>query len=255
MHKLLLDLPAQLDTDRLVVRKYAKGDGRGLHLLLERHANREFLRENVSEVASITTEEEAEIKVRKHQAEWMARHRFVLGIWLRDENEYVGEIWIEPKNWEVPSFEIGWFLDRGHQGQGIATEAAQRSLEFLFNDLGAHKVSAISRDTNPKSSKLAERLGFHKEGYLRECGIEDGKRYGLFHYGMLRTEFSGARRLDSSANQGGKTTKGVTSPPSLPEGGRMSTGERSRVLIPQASNLPQSRDLAHSSKVCHPTSG
>ncbi len=190
LHKLLLDIPTRLDTERLVVRKYEEGDGRELYLLLERNGNRELLKENVEEVSSIKTEEEAEIRVRKLSAEWFARDRFVMGIWLKSEDKCVGEIWIEPKKWEVPSFEIGWFLDRGYQRRGIATEAVQRSLRFLFNDLDAHKVIVITRDTNPKSSMLAERLGFRREGHLRESGIENGKRYGLFYYGMLRTEFS-----------------------------------------------------------------
>jgi len=196
LHKLLLDIPTRLDTERLVVRKYEEGDGRGLYLLLERNDNREFLKENVEEVSSIKTEEEAEIKARKHSAEWFARDRFVMGIWLKSGGTYVGEIWIEPKKWEVPSFEIGWFLDKGYQGKGIATEAARRSLTFLFNDLNAHKVIVITRDSNTRSCKLAERLGFRKEGHLRECGVENGKRYGLLHYGMLRTEFS-SRQHDS----------------------------------------------------------
>ena len=190
LHKLLLDIPAQLDTERLIIRKYSERDGRELYSLLERNNNRAFLRENVEELSSIETEEEAEIMVRKHAAEWLARDRFVMGIWLRSENKYVGEIWIEPKKWEVPSFEIGWFLDQGYQRRGIATEAARRSLEFIFNNLNAHKVIVITRDTNPRSHKLAERLGFRREGHHRESRIENGKRYGLLYYGMLRTEFS-----------------------------------------------------------------
>ena len=192
MHKLLLDIPSQLDTEKLIIRKYADGDGAQLYLLFERNNNRDFLRENVEEMSAIRNEEEAEIKIRKHAAEWIARDRFVMGIWLKSERKYVGEIWIEPKNWEVPLFEIGWFLDQAYQGRGIATEAAQRSLEFLFKELNAHKVVVITRDTNSKSVKLAERLGFHKEGHFRESGIENGKRYGLLYYGMLRTEFSSA---------------------------------------------------------------
>ncbi|TET65280.1 N-acetyltransferase [Candidatus Bathyarchaeota archaeon] len=190
MHKLLLDIPTQLETERLVVRKYAKGDGQGLYLLLERNDNRDFLRKNVEKVSSINTDEDAEIKIRKHAAEWNACDRFVMGIWLKNENKYIGEIWIEPKRWDVPSFEIGWFLDKGYQGRGIATEAARRSLAFLFNDLDAHKVVVITRDNNSRSYILAERLGFRKEAHLRECGVENGKRYGLLHYGMLKSEFS-----------------------------------------------------------------
>ena len=57
MHKLLLDIPTRLDTERLTIRKYIAGDGRELHMLLERNNNREFLGENVEEVSSIKTEE------------------------------------------------------------------------------------------------------------------------------------------------------------------------------------------------------
>jgi RimJ/RimL family protein N-acetyltransferase len=189
-HKSLPNLPMQLDTERLNIRKYAEGDGRELYLLLERNNNRELLKTNVEEVSSIKTETEAEMRVRKRSAEWVARDRFVMGIWLKSQSMYVGEIWIEPEKWEVPSFEIGWFLDQGYQGRGIATEAVQRSLKFVFNNLKAHKVIVITRDTNSKSYKLAERLGFKREGHLRESRIENGKRYGLFYYGVMRTEFS-----------------------------------------------------------------
>lgn len=127
MHKLLLDIPSQLSTERLIIRKYADGDGAELYLLLERNNNRDFLKENTEEMSAIKTEEEAEIRIRKRAAEWIARDRFVMGIWSKSERKYIGEIWIEPKNWEVPLFEIGWFLDQSYQGRGLATEAAQRS--------------------------------------------------------------------------------------------------------------------------------
>lgn len=191
MHKLLMKIPTRLETERLVVRKYKKGDGQDLFALVERNNNCQFLWANVEEVASLKTKTEAEIMVRKHEAEWVGRLRFVMGVWLKDENKYVGQIWIEPDKWDVPSFEIGWFVDGGYEGMGIAAESARRCLEFLFDNLKAHRVSAIMRDTSPRSWKLAERLGFRREGHLRECRVENGVRYGLVRYGMLNTEFPG----------------------------------------------------------------
>ena len=186
----LLDPPEELDANRLLVRKYSAGDGQGLLTLLERNNNRDFLYPNVEEVATIQNLDAAELKVRRHAAEWDARKRFVMGIWLKKSNIYVGEIWIEPKHWDIPSFELGWFLDRGYQGKGLATEATHRSLDFLFSDLHAHKVIVITRDTNHRSIRLAERLGFKQEGHFREAGIEDGKRYGLVYFGLLKYEYT-----------------------------------------------------------------
>ncbi|MHA2005262.1 MAG: GNAT family N-acetyltransferase, partial [Candidatus Thorarchaeota archaeon] len=72
------------------------------------------------------------------------------------------------------------------------TEAAGRSLKFLFEDLKAYKVIIITRDTNERSWKLAERLGFTREGHHRESSFKDGKRWGLYYYGMLKSEFKRA---------------------------------------------------------------
>ncbi|MFW9844431.1 MAG: GNAT family N-acetyltransferase [Candidatus Thorarchaeota archaeon] len=188
-HKLLWEFPASLETDRLIIRKYEKGDGNDYFALFERNNNREELKEHVDEALSVKTEEQAEIRIREHEAEWIARKRLVLGIWLKETGECIGQIWNEPDKWEVPSFELGYFIDSGYQRKGYALEASIRSLEFLFEDLQAHKVIIITQDTNEKSWKLAERLGFKKEAHFRESRIRDGKRWGMLYYGMLKDEY------------------------------------------------------------------
>ena len=89
----------------------------------------------------------------------------------------------------MPSFELGWFLERTHQGQGFGSEAVNTALQFLFNHLQAHKIIVLTRDDNVKSYKLAERCGFVKEGHLRDHNIKDGQRFGLFYYSMLKSEY------------------------------------------------------------------
>ena len=188
-HKLLWEFPGSLETNRLIVRKYAKGDGKDYFALLERNNNREELKDHVSETNFVKTEEQAEIRIREHEAEWIARKRLVLGIWLKETGECIGQTWIEPDKWEVPSFELGYFIDSGYQRRGYALEASIRSLKFLFEDLQAHKAIIITQDTNEKSWKLAERLGFKKEAHFRESRVKDGKRWGMFYYGMLKDEY------------------------------------------------------------------
>jgi ribosomal-protein-alanine N-acetyltransferase len=189
-HKLLQEFPTIIETERLVIRKYLKGDGKKFFDIFERNNNREVLREAVDEAETLKTEEDAEINIRQHAAEWEERKRLVMGIWLKENYLAIGQIWIEPKDWDIPSFELGYFLDAGFHGQGYATEAAKASTKFLFEGLHAHKVIIITRDTNARSMKVAERLGFPKEGHHREHRFEDGNRWGLVYYGMLKSEFS-----------------------------------------------------------------
>jgi RimJ/RimL family protein N-acetyltransferase len=122
---------------------------------------------------TLQTVDAAELKVQRHAAEWELRKRFVLGVWTKTNSSYIGKQWIEPQRWDVPSFELGWFLDKGAQGKGLATEAARLSLDFIFNHLHAHKALVITRDTNHRRLKFAERLGFKREGHFREGRIEE----------------------------------------------------------------------------------
>jgi len=180
MNQELSELPSRLETTRLIIRKYEKGDGAELFQLLEVNNNREYLVEHIDEATNVKTEEDAEIRIQKLCSDWNTSSRFVMGIWLKSSVKYIGQVWIEPNQWKVPSFELGWFLERTHQGQGIATEAAKAAMRFLFNDLKAYKIIVITRDDNPKSYILAERLGFNKEGHLREHSVKkNGIRVGL----------------------------------------------------------------------------
>ena len=179
----------QIESERLIIRKYENSDGKELYDLLERNSNRTFLKEHVDEATDVKSLEDAQLRVSKLSADWDARTRFVMGIWSKETSEFIGNIWIEPKKWEVPSFEIGYYLDQGYIGKGLATEAVKRSIDFIFEELNAYKVILITRDSNERSYKLAERLNFVKEGHFRESNKEGDRRFGLLYYGLLRKEY------------------------------------------------------------------
>lgn len=184
-----LNPSTQIETERLTIRKFEKNDGKELLALLERNDNRIFLKEHVDEATDVKTLNDANTRISKLADDWETKTRFVMGIWSKESTEFIGNIWIEPKNWDVPSFEIGYYLDKGYTGKGLASEAVKRSLEFIFEELQAHKVILITRDTNERSIKLAERLQFKKEGHFRESNIENNQRFGLLYYGLLETEY------------------------------------------------------------------
>ena len=198
---MLPDVPIKMESERLILRKYEEGDGNDLYALLERNDNRVFLKEHADEATNVMSRDDADNRVRTLSEWWDTRDRFVMGIWLKKINEYVGNIWIEPKDWNVPSFEIGFFLDRGFTGKGYAQEAARRSLRFIIEDLDAHKIILITRDTNERAIQLAQRLGFIKEGHHVENNIEDDKRYGLLYFRMLRKEYDEAIKHESQKDK------------------------------------------------------
>ena len=185
----LENLPQKIETERLIIKKYKQGEGKDLFALLERNNNRDFLREHVDEATDIITLEDAEKRVRYLEKCWDDKERFVMGMWFKSNETFIGNIWIEPNKWDVPSFELGYFLDKGYIRKGIASEATIRAVKFIFEELQAHKIIILTRDTNIPSYKLAERIGFIREGHIKE-NIKDGdKRLGLFHYSLLKREY------------------------------------------------------------------
>jgi [ribosomal protein S5]-alanine N-acetyltransferase len=63
---------------------------------------------------------------------------------------------------------IGYIVDPAHCRQGVATEAVSAMIRFCFQDLGLHRLQAFIHPDNAPSLKLIEKLGFRREGLLRE---------------------------------------------------------------------------------------
>lgn len=88
--------------------------------------------------------------------------------------------------------EIGYSLMPDFQGRGLAQEAVRLVLTFAFEQLGMERIEADIDPRNTPSCRLVERLGFQREGYLRERWRVNGEICDAAFYGLLRREFIGA---------------------------------------------------------------
>jgi aminoglycoside 6'-N-acetyltransferase len=144
--------------------------------------------ENVA--TNIANEEAAEVLMRELAAEWMGRNCFFIGLFNKKTDEFVGQIYVGPMDWNLPEFQIGYFVDVDHEGQGYITEAVKATLQVIFNQLNAHRVRLECDETNLRSIRVAERCKIAREGYLRENKRNpDGKYSGSFIYGLLKSEY------------------------------------------------------------------
>jgi RimJ/RimL family protein N-acetyltransferase len=90
--------------------------------------------------------------------------------------------------------EIGYTLDRAHQGKGYAAEAVGRVLEHLFTDRGLHKVSAECDARNERSVRLLERLAFRREGHRVEHTWIKGEWTDDLLFGLLARDWRARRQ-------------------------------------------------------------
>jgi RimJ/RimL family protein N-acetyltransferase len=63
--------------------------------------------------------------------------------------------------------ELGYWLARGHWGQGYATEAGQAMLHAARHALGRRQVTAQHSLDNPASGRVLRKLGFRATGHVR----------------------------------------------------------------------------------------
>lgn len=87
--------------------------------------------------------------------------------------------------------EVGFMLGRAHWGRGYAQEAVRAVLRFALEAMDLHRVEADTHPDNAASLRLLERLGFRREGLLRERWFTYGAWSDSVLLGMLRAEFEG----------------------------------------------------------------
>jgi RimJ/RimL family protein N-acetyltransferase len=179
-----------IETERLFLRRYQPGDGILYYQVSQRNKQHLAQYESVNILMHIDSEEEAERAVQGLIADWDSGAAFFLGVFDKQSGEFVAQIYIGLANRELPEYEIGYIVDVDHEGKGYVTEAVMAALRFVFEHLGAHRLRLECDDTNLRSSRVAERCGFIKEGHIRENKRNaDGRLSGTLHYGLLRREF------------------------------------------------------------------
>jgi RimJ/RimL family protein N-acetyltransferase len=85
--------------------------------------------------------------------------------------------------------EVGFTLATEHQKQGYATEAVRGVLDRLFRLQGLHRVTGECDARNASSAALLERLGFTREGHLRQQTFIKGEWTDDLIYGLLADEY------------------------------------------------------------------
>jgi ribosomal-protein-alanine N-acetyltransferase len=85
---------------------------------------------------------------------------------------------------------VGWILSPRFEGRGYMTEAMHALLRHCFDGLGTHRVEAEIEPDNVRSVRLAERLGFRREGLLRDRLCVAGEPRSIWMYALLQPEWN-----------------------------------------------------------------
>ena len=87
------------------------------------------------------------------------------------------------------SASMGYCFDETAWGRGYATEAARALLQWAFETLDLNRVQAETDARNAASARVLEKLGFVREGMLREDCVVNGEVSDSWVYGLLRRDW------------------------------------------------------------------
>ena len=121
--------------------------------------------------------------------------RVQFGIFLQETDQLIGDIAImemdNPNN-RCGSFRIA--IDTRWTGQGYGTEATKLMLDYGFGMLNLHRIQLDVYTINERAIHVYEKLGFQREGVMREAWRFDHGYYDIIIMAILEDDYRALRQ-------------------------------------------------------------
>ncbi|MFZ6751337.1 GNAT family N-acetyltransferase [Undibacterium sp. Ren11W] len=186
---LLLDLPATLETERLLLRTPQAGDGAIFLAALK--ASLPELRRYLGFLPWVKpdpTLESAELYCRTTYIDYLNRKNLLYFIFEKSSGQLLGAAGLYRIDWTLPKAEVGYWSNSATAGHGFISEAVLKLIDFAFQELAMLRLELVSDEDNLASRQLAERCQFELEGILRkDRKAEDGTLSSSCMYARLAT--------------------------------------------------------------------
>jgi len=118
------------------------------------------------------------------QGEWVQ-----FAVALKDTNELIGDLACFVKKEDSRQSLIGFTIASGHWRNGYAFEVIHRLLEFLFEEMDMHRITADCDVDNIASGRTLKKLGFRREAHFVESFPVNGVYTSEYHFGLLQREW------------------------------------------------------------------
>jgi len=172
-----------LETDRLFIRDYKRSDLSDLHRLLSDKQTMYFL----DDISTDTLEESAQ----NLETVLLNADGHYFCICKKETNECIGSIgYTVMANTPLGKVvHLGYFLFSQQHGNGYATEAVRKVIEFAFWRDGCIRMTTACYKENEPSRKVMEKAGFQKEGERIKAQYHDGVMKDRLEYGFNKDDF------------------------------------------------------------------
>lgn len=178
MHAAPVSDTPPIDAGRFILRKLEPGDTAALFPTLSDEAQCRYLSR-----PRFTTMQQL--------AEWLTDPAWSGRSWVAVDkaDRSIGGRFVASPGRDPDVFEVGYITVAGRQGQGVAAECMAALISHLFRNEHCRRLFAEIDADNAASIALVERLGFVREGRLREHETTHNGLCDMLIYGLLQREW------------------------------------------------------------------
>lgn len=108
---------------------------------------------------------------------------------VKDSETLVGTISLTNVNVLMKHAELGYIVAEEHQGKGYGGAILKNFVDMVFSKSDLRKLIATVAEGNLASARMLERVGFKREGLLREHFLIGGVPTNEIVFGLLRSEW------------------------------------------------------------------
>jgi ribosomal-protein-serine acetyltransferase len=167
--------------DGIEIRLFEDGDAEAVFATADR--NRAYLREWLPWVDRTHSARDIREFITRARDKFQISRAPDAGIWI--DGVFSGSIGAHNIDWANRSTSIGYWIDAAQQRRGVMTRCCVVMLDYLFHDLLLHRVEIRCGTGNTRSCAIPQRLGFLREGVLREAERVNDRWVDLVLWSML----------------------------------------------------------------------
>ncbi|MGH8250210.1 MAG: GNAT family N-acetyltransferase [Steroidobacteraceae bacterium] len=182
-------LPA-IDAPRVNLRWLA---GQDVDSLFEIFSDRAMMR--YWSTPAMTDRAEAEDLLRRIHAGFRDKTLFQWAVERNADRRVLGTCTLFHLDARNARAELGYCLASEYWRKGYMKEALSALLDFSFGALRLRRLEADVDPRNTGSERILSRLGFKREGLLRERWNVDGEIQDTAFFGLLAREWAGVAKL------------------------------------------------------------
>lgn len=185
--------PTVLTTGRLTIRRLSTDDAQGYFSIFSDPAVMRYW--SSPPLKDLT---EAEQKIADILAHYEKGDLYQLAIERRSDRQMIGTCTLHQIHLQNKRAEVGYALGSPFWGNGYMNEAMRALVDHAFHSMHFHRLEADIDPRNEASAKSLERLGFTREGRLRERWIVDGEVSDSALYGLLAKEWASRQHVQNN---------------------------------------------------------